>query len=79
MGSKHGKYVYVKRDDGYYVKVRVLNIRFKKRGKEKYSFDINDPSRYVVLSVKIKKPPAKAQIIRIDDLPSSVRTVVEKV
>ena len=27
MGGKHGKYVYVERGDGWYVKVRVLKSR----------------------------------------------------
>jgi len=73
MGLKHGKYIYVKRGDGWYVKVRVLNIRFKKKGKSKYEFDINDPDKYIVLSVKTKKPPIKAYIVNEEDLPERVR------
>ncbi len=80
MGLKHGKYIYVERKDGWFVKVRVLNIRFKKTGKsEKYSFDINDPTRYIVLSVKTRNPPHKAIIVREDDLPEQIRKQVENV
>jgi hypothetical protein len=74
MGLKHGKYIYVERKDGWYIKIRVLNIRLKKSGKkEKYSFDINDPSKYVVLPVKTKRPPIKAQIMKEEDIPEEVR------
>ena len=80
MGLKHGKYIYVERSDGWYVKVRVLNIRFKKKGKsEKYSFDINDPTRYVVLSVKVKNPPHKAIIVKEEDLPEPVKSMVRNI
>ncbi len=71
MGLKHGKYIYVKRSDGWYVKVRVLGIRFKKKSEE--TVDINDPSRYIVLPVKTKEPPRKAIIVREEDIPEVVR------
>jgi hypothetical protein len=76
MGLKHGKYIYVRRSDGWYVKVRVLGIRFKK-GEE--GADINDPSRYVVTLVKTRKPPYKAIIVREDDIPGSVRELVRNI
>lgn len=80
MGLKHGKYIYVKRKDGWYVKVRVLNIRFKKKGKsEKYSFDINNPEKYIVLPVKSRKPPIKAQIVNEEDLPETIRVKVSEI
>ncbi|ABN70405.1 hypothetical protein Smar_1314 [Staphylothermus marinus F1] len=80
MGLKHGKYIYVERKDGWYVKVRVLNIRLKKKDKkEKYSFDINDPEKYLVLQVKTRKPPFKAQIMREDDVPDEVKKALYQV
>lgn len=80
MGLKHGKYVYVERKDGFYVKVRVLNIRFKKSGKkERYSFDINDVSKYIVLPVKTRARPLKAEIVKVDDLPKPVAEAVNRV
>ncbi|MET1159984.1 MAG: DUF5622 domain-containing protein [Thermoprotei archaeon] len=79
MGLKHGKYVYVKRSDGWYVKVRVLNIRFKKTGKPGYEFDINDPTKYIVLPVKTREPPIKARIVNAEDLPEEVRKLVYEI
>jgi len=77
MGLKHGKYAYIERKDGWYIKVRLLNIRLKKKGKkEKYSFDINDPTKYIIEGTKTKKPPYKAQIIKEDDLPEEVQKII---
>jgi len=75
---KHGKYIYVQRSDGWYVKVRVLGIRFK-RGKSREGVDINDPSRYIVLPVKVKTPPFTAVVVREEDLPEPVRKAVDSV
>lgn len=62
MALKHKKYVYVKRADGWYVKVRVL----KSRSEE-------DASRYIVVGPKVREPPYTAQIIREEHLPDEVR------
>lgn len=80
MGLKHGKYIYIERKDGWFVKVRVLNIRLKKKGKkEKYSFDINDPEKYIVLPVKTRNPPFTAQIINEDDVPDEVKKALYQI
>jgi len=78
LGLKHGKYIYVKRSDGWYVKVRVLGIRFKK-GKSREGADINDPSRYIVLPVKAREPPYTAIVVREEDLPEPVRKMLYSV
>lgn len=78
MGLKHGKYIYVERGDGLYVKIRLLGIRFKKGGK-KSEADYNDPSRYVVLPVKQLAPPRGAVVIKAEDLPEAVRRLVEEI
>ncbi|MCY0867688.1 MAG: DUF5622 domain-containing protein [Desulfurococcus sp.] len=75
MGLKHGKYIYVKRSDGVYVKVRVLNIRLKK----KQELDLSDPSRYIVMNVKTVKPPASAVVLSEDALPQAVRNLLHEV
>lgn len=75
MGLKHGKYIYVKRSDGVYVKVRVLNIRLKK----KQELDLSDPSRYIVMNVKTVKPPANAVVLSEDALPQAVRNLLHEV
>ncbi len=62
MGGKHGKYVYVKRRDGWYVKVRV----FKSRAED-------DPSRYLVVGPKVKEAPFTYEVLEEEDLPESVR------
>ncbi|WP_440059818.1 DUF5622 domain-containing protein [Thermogladius sp. 4427co] len=77
MGLKHGKYVYAERSDGYYVKIRLLGIRFRKKGENEG--DINDPSNYVVTTVKTRKPPSRAIVVRAQDLPDEVRKLVESV
>jgi len=62
MGLKHGKYVYVKRSDGYYIKVRVL----KSRGDE-------DQDKYIVVGPKTHKVPPTATIVREEQLPEKIR------
>jgi len=62
MGGKHGKYVYVDRGDGWYVKLRVLKSR-----------DEDDVSRYIVVGFKTRKPPATYPILYIDELPEEVQ------
>lgn len=71
MGLKHKKYIYVKRNDGWYVKVRVLNIRFGPKIEQQA--DIGDPSRYIVISSKTKNPPRKAVIVGEEALPEGLR------
>lgn len=61
MGLKHGKYIYVMRGDGYYVKVRVFKGR--EEGKD----------RYLVVGPKVKKPPRTAKVLREEQLPDEVR------
>lgn len=73
MGLKHRKYVYVQRSDGYYVKVRVLNIRF---GRKVEGGDVQDPTRYIVLGFKTKKPPRTAIVISEEALPQAVRSLL---
>lgn len=87
MGLKHSKYVYVKRSDGMFVKVRVLNIRFdkksglKERGKqiERAVFDPTDPSRYVVLPHKTSKPPYRSLVLDVSELPREVADIIETI
>ena len=62
MGGKHGKYIYVERKDGWYVKVRVLKSR-----------DPSDPDKYVVIGPKVKEPPYTYRIMKEDDLPDLVK------
>ena len=62
MALKHKKYVYVRRADGWYVKVRVLKSRSD-----------DDPSKYIVVGPKVKEPPFTAQILREEQLPEEVR------
>ncbi len=62
LGGKHGKYVYVRRSDGLYVKVRVLKSR-----------DEKDPSRYIVVGPVVKSPPLTYDILSESDLPAEVR------
>ncbi|MEM4602098.1 MAG: DUF5622 domain-containing protein [Desulfurococcaceae archaeon] len=74
MGLKHGKYIYVKRNDGYYVKVRVLNFRFQKKISQK--LDVSDASKYIVLGTKLSAPPLKGIVISEEDLPEGVRKII---
>lgn len=76
MGLKHKKYVYVKRSDGWYVKVRVLNIRF---GTKVEHADVGDPSRYIVVGFKIKKPPLTATVISEEAVPETTRKTLYSV
>jgi len=76
VGLKHGKYIYVERGDGYYVKVRVLNVRF---GKGETSGDVQDPTRYVVMGFKTRKPPRTAVIVSEEALPKKVREALYEV
>ena len=62
MGGKHGKYVYVRRPDGWYVKVRV----FKNRPE-------SDPSRYIVVGPKVRSPPPTFEVLDYEDVPEEVR------
>lgn len=61
MALKHGKYVYIRRSDGYYIKARV----FKSRG--------DDANKYVIVGPKLSKPPANAVIVREEQLEDRVR------
>ena len=62
MGGKHGKYIYVERKDGWYIKVRVLKSR-----------DPSDPDKYIVIGPKVKEPPYTYRIMKEDDLPDLVK------
>ncbi len=62
MGGKHGKYVYVRRRDGWYVKVRVLKGR-----------DESDPTRYIIVGPKRRDAPITFEVLREEDLPEEVR------
>jgi hypothetical protein len=65
MGGKHGKYVYVRRRDGWYVKVRV----FKGRSDD-------DPSKYLVVGPKVREPPFTFQVFSEDELPEEARSTL---
>lgn len=62
MGGKHGKYVYVERNDGWYVKVRTLKSR-----------DPSDPDKYIVVGPKVRNPPLTYKVIKEDELPIEVK------
>ncbi len=62
VGGKHGKYVYVRRKDGWYVKVRV----FKNR-------DDNDPEKYLIVGPKVREPPMTYKVIHENEVPEAVR------
>ncbi|MEB3806197.1 MAG: DUF5622 domain-containing protein [Desulfurococcales archaeon] len=62
MGGKHGKYVYVKRSDGWFVKVRV----FKNRAED-------DPERYLVVGPKVREAPFTYAVVEEEELPEEVR------
>ena len=59
---KHGKYVYVKRTDGWYVKVRVLK-----------GMPSEDPGKYIVVGPKTRVPPLNARILLEAELPEEAR------
>uniref|UniRef100_A0A7C2Z9H0 Cren protein n=1 Tax=Ignisphaera aggregans TaxID=334771 RepID=A0A7C2Z9H0_9CREN len=61
MGLKHGKYIYIARSDGWYVKARV----FKSRAEEE--------NRYMIVGPKVRVPPPTAKIIKEESLPESVK------
>jgi len=61
MGGKHAKYIYVKRKDGWFVKVRV----FKSRPED-------DPSRYVIVGPKVREAPLTYAVLDEDELPEAV-------
>ncbi|MEM0377822.1 MAG: DUF5622 domain-containing protein [Thermosphaera sp.] len=77
MGLKHGKYIYVDRLDGTFVKVRVLNIRFHKKTEEK--IDVTNPTRYIVTGVVSERPPRKAVVISIEALPEEVKNAIRSI
>ncbi len=62
MGGKHEKYAYVDRGDGWYVKVRMLKSREK-----------GDPSRYIVVGFKTRRPPRTYLLLDLEELPEEVR------
>jgi len=62
MSGKHGKYAYVEREDGWYVKVRV----FKNKAED-------DPERYLPVGPKVRSPPFTFQILKEKDLPEETR------
>ncbi len=68
MGGKHGKYVYVERADGWFVKVRVLKSR-----------DPGDPSRYVVVGPKVRNPPITYRVLKEEELPDEIRSSLYEV
>ncbi len=68
MGGKHGKYVYVERDDGWFVKVRVLKSR-----------DPSDPTKYVVVGPRVKEPPISYRVMKEEELPEEIREDLYKV
>jgi len=61
MGLKKGKYIYVELGEGKYLKVRVLKSKAE-----------DDPSRYLPLNFISKKPPLRARVVKIGELPSEV-------
>lgn len=76
MGLKHKKYVYVKRSDGVYIKLRVLNLRF---GGKAEQVNLSDSSRYIVLNYKTTKPPRTGIVINEDILPDDVKKALYSV
>ena len=62
MAGKHGKYAYVERRDGWYVKVRV----FKNRPE-------SDPGKYLVVGPKTREAPPTFPVLKEDELPEEVR------
>ncbi|MCD6489018.1 MAG: DUF5622 domain-containing protein [Desulfurococcales archaeon] len=68
MSGKHGKYVYVERSDGWYVKVRVLKSR-----------DATDPTRYIVVGPKTKNPPLTYKVLKEEELPDDVKPELYKI
>ncbi len=67
MGGKHGKYAYVERRDGWYVKVRV----FKNRDEE--------PDKYLIVGPKRRDAPPTFPLLKEEDLPEEVRAKLYEV
>lgn len=65
MGLKKEKYIYVELSKEEYVKVRVLKGRAE-----------DNPSRYIPLNIRVKKPPKTAKVVRAADLPSEIASKV---
>ena len=61
MGLKHKKYAYVKLGEGKYVKVRLLKNKAE-----------NLPERYIVVGPVVNKPPIRALVLDINELPGEV-------
>lgn len=62
MAGKHGKYAYVQRRDGWYIKVRVF------KNKEE-----SDPAKYLVVGPKRRDAPPTFPLLREEDLPDEVK------
>lgn len=62
MALKHKKYVYVKRRDGWYVKVRVIKSK-----------PDDSPEKYIVVGPKVREPPPTAKILNEELLPEESR------
>ncbi|MCE4625145.1 MAG: DUF5622 domain-containing protein [Desulfurococcales archaeon] len=69
MGGKHGKYVYVKLPDGWYIKVRV----FKGRLGEKEDYSNLEPEAVIPVGPKVKEPPFTFKVVDIEEFPEEVR------
>ncbi|MEM4749974.1 MAG: DUF5622 domain-containing protein [Sulfolobales archaeon] len=61
MGSKHGKYGYLKIGEDLYAKIRILKNR-----------DPKNPEAYYFTGVFVKKKPRKARIIEGSDIPEEI-------
>ncbi len=68
MGLKHKKYVYVRRRDGWYVKVRVLK-----------GLPDDRPEKYIVVGPKVREPPVTAVVLREEQLPEAARKALYEV
>ncbi|MCS7106492.1 MAG: DUF5622 domain-containing protein [Acidilobaceae archaeon] len=66
MGGKHGKFAYVKRKDGLYVKVRLLKSREQ------------DPSKYLVVGPAVRSPPPGFELMKEEELPEGKREELYK-
>lgn len=61
VALKHGKYVYIERSDGYYIRARVLKSRD------------DESSKYIIIGPKLRKPPANATILKESQLPNNTK------
>ncbi|MCX8195598.1 MAG: DUF5622 domain-containing protein [Acidilobaceae archaeon] len=68
MGGKHGKYAYVRRKDGMYVKLRLLKSR-----------DEKEAERYIVIGPVRKTAPFGFEVLNEEDLPEQARAELYKV